>query len=453
MLQTYSSQSEVLYNDGGQNLGLGHYLGILKSRALYFAIPFVLVLLLGSFITAIQRPLYEAKGKVLVEAQEIPTDLVRPTVMETANQRIQVIQQRIMTRDNLLELAKKYNMFARQQQWMSDTQLLDLMRDRTKFELVDIDSAAGRSGPSTIAFTISFQYEKPDVTARVANDFLTLILKEDARNRTAHATETTNFLTRESQRLQGELTAIESQIAQMNTNPIDEKMGSMDPARIQIVELTRLKEELAQKTSTYSPEYPGIRALKKKIAAMEELVKKTPLKTAEQANSGVVELERKAVATEKGLEETNKKLDEARLGERLERDQQSERLQVIEQPIQPQRPVKPNRFKLMGLSLALAMAAGVGTVFAAESLDTSIRNSRELAGVANGHPIVAIPYIFTRAEVFRRKSRIALFGGLTGVLLLAGVVWYAFFGPSIDLSWVNQYWIDQLTNLSNRSKP
>ena len=93
-----------------------------------------------------------------------------------------------------------------------------------------------------------------------------------------------------------------------------------------------------------------------------------------------------------------------------------------------------------------------GTVFAAQSFDSSIRHSRELASVANGYAIVTIPYIATRAETFRRKGRIALVGGVIVILLVGGVAGYAFFGPPIDLSWVNQYWIDQLTGLANRSK-
>jgi uncharacterized protein involved in exopolysaccharide biosynthesis len=102
MLQSYSAQGEVFYDGGGQSIGLSHFLGILKRRALYGVGAFSLILLIGTLITAIQRPIYQAQGKVLVESQEIPADLVRPTVTQTANERIQVIQQRIMTRDNLL---------------------------------------------------------------------------------------------------------------------------------------------------------------------------------------------------------------------------------------------------------------------------------------------------------------------------------------------------------------
>jgi uncharacterized protein involved in exopolysaccharide biosynthesis len=457
MLQSYSAQGQVFYEGGGQSLGLGPLWGILKRRGLYGVVAFSLILLIGAFFTAIQRPIYEARGKVLVESQEIPTDLVRPTVSQTANERIQVIEQRIMTRDNLLALVNKYKMFAREQQWMSASDILDLMRDRTEFELVDINSTpgrpgasstSGRPGTSTIAFTIKFQYENPDIATRVANDILTLMLSEDARNRTNSATETTAFLTRESQRLQGELAAIEAQIAENRTKSADPTSPTTDPSRLQIIELTKLKEELVQGSSTYSAEHPRIKALKKRIAAMEELIAQTPSAAVAQVNSGLFELQRQEAATQKSLEDTNKKLEEARLGEKLERDQQSERLQVIEQPVQPQTPIKPNKIKLLALSLGLAMAAGVGAIFGREMLDKSIRSSRELLGVTNGRMIVSIPYIATRAETVRRRSRFWLSVGILLILLVAGVAGFVFFGPPIDPSWIRQFTLDRLTGLT-----
>ncbi len=378
MLQTYNSQSEDFYERGGQGLVLSDYLAILKRRALYFVIPFGLILILGSFVTAIQRPIYEAKGKILVESQEIPVDLVKPTVTQGANERIQVMQQRIMTRDNLLALVTKYGMFSKQRLWMSGTELFEAMRQRTKFDLVDI-SSQGRAGISTIAFTVSFEYENPEITLKVTNDLLTLILDEDARNRTTRAAETTKFLTLESQRLQGELAATEAQIVEKRKTPRDDAL-ERDPAKMQVAELTRLKEELAQKSSMYSAEYPAIKALKKKIAAMEQLVAQTPSQAATQANSELIDLARRGAAIEASLISTNKKLEDARLGEKLERSQQSERLQVLEQPILPQKPTKPNRTKLFALSFALAMIAGAGAIFAAETLDRRIRHGHQLVG-------------------------------------------------------------------------
>jgi uncharacterized protein involved in exopolysaccharide biosynthesis len=451
MLQTYGSQgspSDAYYDSGGQNLGLGHYFEILKRRWFYFVGAFGVVLLLGAFVTAIQRPIYQAAGKVLVESQQIPTQLVQPTITESANEGIQVIQQRIMTRDNLLAIVKKYGMFAKEQQWMSDTQILDLMRQRTSFDLVDLDSSPGIPSNATIAFTVSFQYEDPETALRVTNDLLTLILSEDARNRTTRATETTEFLKSESQRLQGELAAIDGQIAEKMARPQDDPADTSDPAKLQIEELTKLKEDLAQKSSIYSSAHPVIVALKRKIAAMEKLVAATPTKPAAEANSGLFELERQRAEIAKGLEDNNKKLEEARLGEKLERDQQAQRLQVIEQPVLPDRPIKPNRLKLLALTFVLAIAAGGGVLFAAEALDGSIRHGHELAAVAHGRLIVSIPYIATKAERLRRRSLFAVFGGVLGIAVLAGVAGFLFFGPPIDLTRFHQFWFEHLTSLT-----
>ena len=449
MLQAYndfSEQAEASESVGvGQGVSIAQYWDIAKRRALYFILAFVLVLLAGAFVTAIQRPIYEARGRILVESQQIPTNLVMPTVSENANQRIQVIQQRIMTRDNLMTLVKKYGIFSREQQWMSTTDLLDLMRQRTQFELVGTNSS--QPGQNTIAFTVGFEDEKPDVALKVTNDLLTLILAEDARSRTTRATETTEFLSHKSQRLQRELASIDAQIAESQTRPVDDT-STNDPEKLQLADLTRLKEDLAQKLAIYSDAHPEVIALKKRIAAMERLVTKAPTAKAMQASSGLVDLEQRRLGLARSLEDNNKKLEEARLGEKLETDQESERLEVIEQPILPSQPVKPNRMKFLALSFAIAVAAGGAVALAAEMLDQSIRYSHQLMGVASGRMIVSIPYIATRAETFRRKGRLVVLGGALGAVLLAGIVGFLFFGPPIDLSGVHQFWLDHLTALS-----
>ena len=82
--------------------------------------------MLGVGVVAIQRPIYRAEGKILVESPEIPPELVHPTITEVANERVQVIQQRIMARDNLMAVVNKFDLFTRERQWMSSTELLEL---------------------------------------------------------------------------------------------------------------------------------------------------------------------------------------------------------------------------------------------------------------------------------------------------------------------------------------
>src|SRR5262249_31080640 len=154
----------------------------------------------------------------------------------------------------------------------------------------------------------------------------------------------------------------------------------------------KLKAELIQKSSQYSNSHPEVRGLKRKINGLEQAIAKTPQtpQTTQDIEPGLEELEKQRENVDKNLEEANRKMMAARLGERLERDHQSEALQVMKQPTLPQKPIRPNRLKLFALAFFLAGAAGMGTVFAAESLDQTIRSTRQLAGLIDRHLIVAI---------------------------------------------------------------
>jgi uncharacterized protein involved in exopolysaccharide biosynthesis len=441
MLQNDPSHRQAAYE--GDDLGLdpSYYYGILKKRIFYILVPFVLVLVAGSAAAMLWPPTYLSEGKILVESQQIPVDLVKPTVTTASKERIQVIEQRVMTRDNLLAILDKYQMFADQRDSLSRTELLDLMRQNTKIKPLELDQATGRTdGLTTIALTVGFTDRRPDVATKVANELITLFLNEDARNRTNRAMETTKFLAREVQRLEGDLAAIDAKIADFKR-----KYVALGPLPDQTLpQLAVLKAELAQKSGVYSKAHPDVLRLKRQIAAIEQMTMPsaaTATATATAAAGSPIDkdaldaLQAQRTSIQKNLETAADKLSAAQLGEKLERDQFAERLQVLEQAVMPQNPIKPNRGKILALALLGAVMAGFVGVFAVESLDRTIRGSRDLASVADGHLILAIPYISTRAELGRKKSRIALVLGLFAVALVATLAAAHFFWRPLDELW------------------
>jgi uncharacterized protein involved in exopolysaccharide biosynthesis len=464
MLQPYSPSQATLEEDQSQAHDLGHYIGIFKKRILYFIVPFVILLTVGFLIVAIQRPIYRAEGRVLVESPEIPTDLVEPTVTASAIERIQVIQQRLMARDSLLPIVTKFNLFPSERQWMTGTQFLELMRKRSTITIVDLNSELGDTAAklgsgslkrnNAVAFSVGFEYESPAVATKVANEFLTAILSEDVRARTAHATGTTEFLSQEVKRLQSRLDAIDVRVFEAKKQIFEAKMQGIDPTspqeespelKLQTAQLADLKAQLVAQSSVHSVEFPAVKSLKKRIAGLEEELAKTkarPKKESASANTAALPdidaLEQQQKLTEKDLDDASKKLAAARLGETMERNQQSEHLEVIEQPVEPQKPVRPNRIKLLAAVFGLATIFSIGAVFLAEKLDTTIRGSRELVGVFDSRLLVTIPYITTNGEIARRKRRIVLLLTSTAVFLLVGLAAALYIGVTIDLSWFDQ---------------
>jgi len=464
MLQTLSPTQPSFYEDQEQGLDLAHFISIFRRRMFYFAIPFVLLLIIGALIVAIQRPIYHAEGKILVESSQIPSGLVEPTVTAAATERIQVIQQRLMSRDNLVPIMNKFGLFPSQRQWMSGTELLDLMRDRAEIQLLDIDALIaptkdGKPAPlvrpnniknSAIAFTVSFDYENPESAMRVANEFLTSILSEDVKARTARASDTTQFLSQEVKRLQDKIDSIDAQIAQIRKDAADPTKGAAEDSeehKLQITDLTKLRESLTQATAVYSDAHPVVKSLKKRIAALEQQITRVDNpKTPDDKNIYAIVMQRKSTADE--LDVATKKLTAARLGETMERNQEAEHLQVIEQPTVPQKPIKPNRPKLFALAFVLAVVSGLAAVFLAEMLDKSIRSVRELVSVVDSHLLVTIPYITTAGEITQRRRKIILFWIGLVLLLLAGLTIALYIGIEIQFNGFDRSWIDTLTRLT-----
>ena len=263
MLQTQGYQRGHLEGGSEQTLRLEYFYDVLKRRAFYFAIPFILILTVGSFVTVVWPARYLAQGTILVQSQEIPSDLVRPTIAALANDRIKIIEQRVMTRDNLLAIAKKYQLTSGWLERLSGTEIVDFIRKRTIIKPSEQKLETRKK--EAIAFSIGFEYERPDIATKVANEFVTMLLGEDVRSRTEFAAQTTRFLAQEVTKLEGRLSTVDSQIAAIKkahgTDP-----GDADAQKM----LSALKTELSIKSATFSSSHPEIMALKRKIAAMEK---------------------------------------------------------------------------------------------------------------------------------------------------------------------------------------
>ena len=421
--------------DIGQGLSPSYFYEILKRRALFFVIPFLLILAVGSLITAVWPAIYLSQGTILVQSQEIPSDLVRPTVGALANDRIQVIEQRIMTRDNLVAIAKKFQLSPGWQERVSGTEIVDFIRKRAIIRPAELKLQGQRK--DAIAYTVGFQYERPQIAAKVANELVTMILDEDVRSRTGFAAETTKFLAQEVKRLENQLSLNDAQISELKSRAGGATSDESAAA------ITALKAELLAKSVTYSDSHPDIIALKRKIAVLEKSSAATNAKAntalsrnTASANSnpiGLNSLQTQRLSIKDELNKATQKLSAARLGENLERGQHSERLEVIEQPTLPQKPISPNRPKLFGIVIAIALMAGGCSAFGVEMLNQSIRRKSDLFSLIDSHLIVTVPYISTRRELQRKKNKFKILMGIVVAVVLAGVVILIYVLPPLDV--------------------
>lgn len=519
-----------------QNLSAAYIRSIVRRRALYFVVPLVL----GSLATvAVVRSLpamYSSKATLLVESQQIPPDLVRSTITALASERLQIIEQRITARDNVLELVRKYNLL-RNQSNLSTSDVVEEVRSRISIEQADLRvRGQGEKERVAMVFHVAFEDESPQIAMQVTNELVTSILNEDVKARTALASETSQFLEREANRLAAELDDVETQLSSFrlkNADALPEKlpfnMSSLEKVQKDISDVDRdllaieesrrflafeqsvrvatsdgkaatgsladleqrtaaLKAEIATLSASYSDSHPEMRTRRRALKALEDeirssnnsrvgsasdaqdqdaegltveeritaeklrtletrssfqrtqkaklekqaefvrsLIEKTPLVAGE-----LNELERRQQGLRKSFDEIGEKLAEARLSERLEQDQQAERFEVIEQPIQPQEPTSPNRPRLLAMGSALSVAVGGALAVGLEMIDGALRTVGGLEGKTGLKPLVVLPYIDTIAARRRRRAKLAMFGLGAALALITAIGAVHFFYRPLD---------------------
>ncbi len=207
-----------------QELGLKDYLKILKRKRRYFIIPAFLVALIGVVLAVLLPSIYSSSATILIEEQEIPDELVRSTVTTFADQRIQKISQRIMTRSNLTEIIEKYNLYEEERKKDPMEEILEEMRSQIVVDTISADVIDPRRGlptQATIAFTLSYNSDSPVRAQKVANELTTLFLKENIKSRTSSAENAATFLKEESRRLKEKIKIIQGQLAKFKEKNLD----------------------------------------------------------------------------------------------------------------------------------------------------------------------------------------------------------------------------------------
>ena len=299
-----------------QTLDLGDYLAAFKRRRNLIFLVAGLVFLVGLVTAFVWPPTYKASATILIEEQEIPTDLIRSTVTSYAAQRIETISQRVMSRSNLLEVIEKYELYERDRRLKTIEEVLQNMRADISLDMMNaevMDPRTGRLGVATIAFTLGFKSENPKQALDVANELTTLYLNENLKSRTEKAAETYDFLTAEAERLSTEILQLEQTLADfkeqnINTLPelrdlnnrilerteqeitnVDNRIRSLEERKIllqgqlgqlepygsgEVMSPTTRLEELRTSyislASRYSPDHPAVLRVKREIRALEK---------------------------------------------------------------------------------------------------------------------------------------------------------------------------------------
>ena len=180
------------------NSDFSFYLEVLKRRLPIMMVIVVLCSGLGVSAAMTMPPKYRAVASLIVEGAQIPTNLVTSTVQTQASKALQALQLQLLSRDNMIRIANKYGVFAKQQ-GLTPSDVVQEMRDRTRFSI-----SYGNASTPTVMY-ISFENGEPQIAADVVNELVTMVLQADAERRIEDSGQTLEFFEQRVERLTEEL--------------------------------------------------------------------------------------------------------------------------------------------------------------------------------------------------------------------------------------------------------
>jgi len=296
---------------------LNEIMDILKRRKKVFVVTALSVLVIAIAVSILWPPVYRSTSTILIEEQEMPREFVATTVTSYAEQRLQNINQRIMSTSRLLEIVNRFNLYEDMRKTAMVEEVVARLRKDIKFETMSaevMDRRTGRQTAITIAFTVSYEGRNPETVQAVATVLSSLYLQENLSQREEHTAGVSKFLQDETKDLQDQLAALDGKIAsfkgkhmgslpellQVNLQSLDRADRDLIQLKDQLrtlrekesylatqlanipteaanqdkVLLKELKTRLVQLESKFSDKYPDVIKTKREIAELEERIEK-----------------------------------------------------------------------------------------------------------------------------------------------------------------------------------
>lgn len=266
------------------------YLALLRRRKTLILTVAASLLAASAALAFLLPAVYRSTATILIEEQEIPPDLVRSAIATYADQRIETIKQQVLSRSTLWHIVEQYDLYKDLRKRNPTEEILARFIKDIQIDVMNvkvIDRRTQNPTQATIAFTLTYDGESPELAQKVANELTSLFLGENLKTRERHALETTAFLKRESENLSHHIQELEQKLAgvkqraegalpelvQLNMQLMSQVQREVIDSDREIRSLKERKTYLEGELATLKPHTPIISASGERLLDTSERLK------------------------------------------------------------------------------------------------------------------------------------------------------------------------------------
>ena len=377
-------------------------------------IAFVAVVgaVLSLMVAKSQTSVYEATAVLQIEAPRIQDE--RATAGSSAAQQLQLIEQRLMVRENLIAVIERNGLFADLPDSMLTTKVNILRQATTIQSVAGVPGGSFGSGPSVSAIIVTVRLGDPVQAADVANDFAQSVLDQSTTAQAERTRETVAFFKAEEQRLGEEMAALDAEITAYKNENLDALPSRMDLRRDELASLrTNLDAVdnsiaiLEGERTTLGAAQPVREVARRRIAEIETQISvlqsqrqgldlqrralDAVMARAPEVEMALGAFDRRQQQVQDRYAVVSRRLAEAETDQRLQSNEQAERFGLLEPAIVPEYAMGSGKKKIAVMGVAASLGLGLMLAFLREMWHPVIRTSAQMERTLGIRPIVAIP--------------------------------------------------------------
>ncbi|MFZ2603445.1 MAG: GNVR domain-containing protein [Candidatus Omnitrophota bacterium] len=396
------------------------YLKILFRRKWLFISPIFAGLVLGIIACFTLPPGYESSSVILVQEEKLINPLIQGLAISTNTvQRMETIREQLLGWNSLVALTKRLDLTKNIKTQAEFEKLILGLRKNIQVKMF---------GPMLIK--ISYYGNTPAQTQLIAKTLSDILIDENMRQQTKEASVAINFIKEQLDVYKRKID--ESEVAELQEQLKALLVDSTEQHPL-VKELRKKIESAKLKLGPGDHDYttnekpispPSYEVIKKeldKLLAKDDSNLAASTAFASEASEGndpnaaiyklmLMDKFDSVLARDMRVNENIynmllQKLETAKITQRLEVSKEGTRYDVIDPARMPLNPVKPNKLKVIFLSLFLGTCSGVGLVFGREFMDQSFLDIQDAKLTLELPVLGAISRLTTQEEIDKEKLK------------------------------------------------
>jgi polysaccharide biosynthesis transport protein len=181
--------TEDLDEKSGESIDFQRYFALVQRRWWYFILPLFVGWLVVWGASWVLPPKYKSTTLILVEQPTMPKDYVTPNVNDDLQDRLQSIQQQILSRTRLARIIDQFHLYSEDQSHRTPDEIVARMRKD-----IDITLVRDETQREVTAFVVAYSSRSPQVAQQVTTELTNLFINENLATRQQESEDTTSFL-------------------------------------------------------------------------------------------------------------------------------------------------------------------------------------------------------------------------------------------------------------------